>query len=146
MADYMYLMAKLPYIGIFPPLSPVLINLDEYKEFEIKMKKSKIRKEYDEFIRNLEEEIFKTRKGENFTHKILNEHLITMNPYERETALLGIKWKFLENLSVTEPNKDWLWIYREKVDIINRFQLFETDKGIQKYHQFVEEVRENASQ
>ena len=144
MADYMYLMAKLPYIGVFPPSSPISINLDEYPEFQ-KNIKSQLKTIYTEFLVNLNEEIYKVRSGVNYIPRLFNEHLLAMNPLEREKALLAIKWKFLENIMPFEANSDWLWIYKEKVNLINHLQSFDSEKGYSKYRTFIEEVLKNAS-
>lgn len=145
MADYMYLMAKLPYIGSFPQGILPPVNIDDYKEFS-KTKRSKKRIQYESFISELEEEVLKLRKGENHLPKLLSAHLITANPLDREIVLLKIKWQFLEQMNPNEPNNDWLWIYREKVEIIKRLQLFEMEKGRKNYTAIIEEVRKNASQ
>ena len=144
MADYMYLMAKLPYLGIFPPNTPINIDLDEYPEFA-KTKKTGLKSLYSEFINNLNDEILKVRSGTNHIPRLFSEHLIAMNPLEREKTLLSIKWEFLENIAPSEPNSDWLWIYKEKVKLINRYQSFDSEKGFSNYKTLIEEVLKNAS-
>jgi len=144
MADYMYLMAKLPYLGIFPPSSPIDILLEDYPEFN-KDIKTPLKTLYNEFLTELADEILKIRSGSNHIPRLFNEHLISMNPLEREKTLLTIKWKYLDNISPSEPNNDWLWIYKEKVMLINHFQSFDSEIGFSNYKTLIEEVLKNAS-
>lgn len=145
MADYMHLMAKLPYLGVFPPSNSLQINLSEFPEFD-KIKDTPLHKSYKEFISELSLEILKIRKGETYIPKLFNEHLMVMNPLEREKNLLLLKWKFLENICPHEANNDWLWIYKEKVSLINHWQAYNQKKGEEIYKNFVEEVLKNAAE
>ena len=145
MADYMHLMAKLPYLGVFPPANPILISLDEYPEFS-KPKNTELHKSYNKFLLDLSTEILAIRKGENHVPRLFSEHLITMDPLEREKNLLLVKWKFLDSICPHEANNDWLWIYKEKVSLINHWQGFDQKKGEETYKSFVEEVLKNASE
>lgn len=144
MADYMHLMAKLPYLGVFPPSNLITVDLSSFTEFD-NIKNTALKKSYNLFLEELSQEILKIRKGENHIPKLFSEHMITMNPLEREKNLLLLKWKFLENICPHEASRDWLWIYKEKVSLIHHWQGFDQKKGEDIYKNFVEEVLKNAT-
>lgn len=145
MADYMYLMAKLPYLGIFPENSEIdAENIIKLEEFEnIKNTHKKI--EYNDFVERIEEDIIKLRTEREYFPKTLPLHISKHNPLQREIEIMKIKWNSLEMLENFEPDDNWLWVYKEKLEIVRRMQKFDKSKGIEVYLNLVEEVRRDAA-
>lgn len=145
MADYMYLMARLPYLGIFPEHSHVspdeILGLPEFERTVKTMKYS----EYADFQEKIQNDIWHFRTEKEYFPKILPIHIAKHNPLAREVEVLKLKWNMLDMLCGDEPDDDWLWIYREKLNILKKLQKFDKKLGNEKYLAEVEEVRRNAS-